>query len=456
MTVSWSAAHNEGSPILQYRVSWTGGGSRVTSGTVRSIVASPLVNDNVYTFTVVAVNKLGAGPPSSTRGQSAGTPPVPTGVGVNYASGAGTTTRVVSVHWNASDANGRGPTTYTVTRDNTPICVKTQNTSCTDTPATARTYTYRVVAANSVGHTSAPASAQFRVTGTPDQVNPLNSAYTNNDGEVLLSYTVPNSHGQSSTLVCTRANGSPCGQWAAGAAGSAGSHKVSGLPPDSDVTVTLKDCNEEQCGAPSAGATAHTSGPPHAPSVSCSRTSSGVRFTWRAPAAYNGHGIRGYRVNLDGNGYGGETTATSRTTGAQDGKTHSIKVRAVDSRGEQSTTAGSASCTDPPAPKPQTFKVTMGDHLTAFDCTAGCSYIRYTVGNLKPNHSYTVNLDDSPGDYQRSYTFTTNGSGDYSHQGPGYYGGPHNGGYGTIKGSISGTNLTDSCYGYWKGGTGCQ
>ncbi|HEV7204985.1 MAG TPA: Ig-like domain-containing protein [Jatrophihabitans sp.] len=456
MTISWSAAHNEGSPILQYRVSWSGGGSRITSGTARSIVASPLVNDNVYTFTVVAVNKLGAGPPGSTQGQSAGTPPVPTGLGVDYASAAGTTTRVVNVHWNASDPNGRGPTTYTVTRDNTPICVKTQATSCTDTPATAHTYTYRVVAANSVGHPSAPASAQFRVTGTPDQVNPLRSQYTDNDSEVLLTYTVPNSHGQSSTLVCTRADGSPCGQWTpTNAPGTSGSHRVGGLPADADVTLTLKDCNEEQCGPPSAGATAHTSGPPRAPSVSCSGTASGVRFGWSGPGGYNGHSIRGYRTSLDGGAYGAETTATSRTAGGQDGNSHTLRVRAVDSRGEQGTATGSATCTDPPKPNPQTFKISMGSHVVAPDCTAGCSYIVYAVGNLTPNHNYTVNLNDSPGVYSRSYTFTTNGSGNYSHEGPGYYGGPNNGGYGTIRGSVSGTNLTDSCYGYWKGGTGC-
>ncbi|MCW2655893.1 MAG: hypothetical protein JWR06_86, partial [Jatrophihabitans sp.] len=457
LTVLWSAAQNQGSAILQYRVSWSGGGARTVSGGTHTIVAGGLTNDNVYTFTVVAVNALGAGPPTTTRGQSAGVPPVPTGMAVSYSGGAGTTARVVKVQWNPADPNGAGPTTYTATRDGTPICAKTQATSCTDTPATAHTYTYKVVAQNAVGHQSAAASTQFRVTGTPDPPTLQNARATDTDGQVQLTYTVPDSHGQSSTIQCTSSAGS-CGTWAPGAGpGATDNHLISGLSHDTDFSFTLKDCNEEQCGAPSASASAHTSGVPHAPSASCSQTSGGVHFTWSPPADYNGHSIRGFLVSIDGGGYGAETSARNRDVGGQDGNTHRINVKAVDNRGEVSTGSGSASCTDPPPPDPRTVKISMGAYHTASDCTHGCHYIVFTVSGFAPNTRYNIHVVETPGTYVRDYPFTTNGSGDYGpKQTTGYYGGPGGSppGYGRITGTVAG--VSGSCYGNWKDGGPCS
>ncbi|MDQ2795623.1 MAG: Ig-like domain-containing protein, partial [Actinomycetota bacterium] len=212
VTVSWLPVSNGGSPPKSYRISWSGGGSASAAGTARSVVARGLDNHNVYTFTVVAVNDLGAGPPASARGQSAGIPAAPANVTVNYANQAGTTQRAVTVSWTASDSNGAGPSTYTVTRNAVVICRDTPATSCNDTPATAQVYTYSVVARNAANHSSGPGSTRFTVTGTPDPPTSISSTNTAKDGQLAVAYTVPNSYGRSSRVEC-KAYIANCGPW---------------------------------------------------------------------------------------------------------------------------------------------------------------------------------------------------------------------------------------------------
>ncbi len=448
--LSWRPVDNGSSTVTGYQVNWTGGGARTVSGGTSSIVATGLDNHVRYTFTVVAKNELGAGPPNTVQGQSAGNPGTPTGVTVQYASEAGTTARAVTVHWQPVDANGAGSPKYTVTRNGAPLCT-TSATSCPDTPASAHTYTYRVQATNQAGHRSGVGSSSpFVVAGQPDTPSVGTPAHTARDGELDVPYTAPNSHGQQPRVECTSSAGS-CGTWTPKAPGAADSHVIGGLGADANVSVQLRSCNEQQCGSWSAGQTGHTDGPPNAPSVSCSLSGDTITWRWTRPAEINGYAVH---FALSGATSNGSTSATSYAhTYPEDGSDRTLTVKSVDSRGE-SGGSDSATCTDHAVPDPRKITISMGAPHTAPDCTAGCHYIVYHVENFAPNTNYTITITEKPGTYVRHYAFRTNGSGDYGpKQSTGYYGGPGGAGYGTVTGTLDGTS--GSCYGNWKDGGGC-
>jgi hypothetical protein len=163
--VSWGAIPNEGSPIQKMVISWPGT-SVTTTTTARSYRVTGLSNTTVYTFTVAAANSYGTGPTASATGQSSGKP-----LGLSVAapqpgstSGASTS---VAIAWTLQSANGPGPVTYAVTRnDGKQICTGVTVTTCTDAPVNldGTTYTYTVVASNATpgaAHTTTATSSSW-------------------------------------------------------------------------------------------------------------------------------------------------------------------------------------------------------------------------------------------------------------------------------------------------------
>ena len=254
LKLSWSAAPDQGTPVLDYAVTWTGGGSATVSGT--SFTATGLVNDTVYTFTVIPVNRQGPGPAATVSGESAGAPAQPAAPTFAASELAGSDSRAVTVSWTAVDPNGPGPTTYTVTRTGgsgtDTVCTNVSATDCLDAGIAndGTTYTYTVTAMNAdaslapSAHTSPPSPGTvMEASYTPDPITDLTATATGVSGQVTLSFDAPASHGASSTIECTDGTG-PCGPWTLPTAGETGvTETVNDLPNGAADTLDLDDCN---------------------------------------------------------------------------------------------------------------------------------------------------------------------------------------------------------------------
>jgi hypothetical protein len=253
LKLSWNAAPDQGTAVLDYAVTWTGGGSATVSGT--SFTASGLVNDTVYTFTVIPVNRQGAGPSATVSGESAGAPAQPTAPSFTATELAGSNSRAVTVSWAAVDPNGPSPTTYTVTRTGggtATVCSNVTATSCLDAGIAndGTVYTYTVTAMNAdasldpSAHTSPPSpGTQMEATATPDPITNLSATPTGVNGQATVRFDAPASHGASSTVTCTYGGGS-CGTWTFATSGQTGvSETVNGLPNGTSETLSLQDCN---------------------------------------------------------------------------------------------------------------------------------------------------------------------------------------------------------------------
>ncbi len=165
-TVVWTAANGNGLPVTGYDVKAYVGGTLFSTtpagGTATSLMVTGLTNGTAYTFTVTAINSLGAGTPSSHSSAvtPAGVPFAPASVTAT----AGDTTAVVT--WTAANGNGAVLTAYRITvfrADGTPQAPIDTDAAATQTTLTGLTngasYTVSVAGVNRVGTGIAATSA---------------------------------------------------------------------------------------------------------------------------------------------------------------------------------------------------------------------------------------------------------------------------------------------------------
>ena len=158
VTVQWEAPATNGEPISSYSISWSGGSPVTVPGTDASHVFSGLSNGGAYTFRVTATNALGAGliSDSSASATPFGAPAPVTGATISGTSdGSGN----VVLNWAGANGNGRTISGYhIVLSDGTQKDVGSVVTA-TMPGHVGTSYTYTIVATNSGGKSSTPASS---------------------------------------------------------------------------------------------------------------------------------------------------------------------------------------------------------------------------------------------------------------------------------------------------------
>ena len=247
-TVTWVApASNGGSPITGYTVTAAPGGQTCSTTGALSCTVTGLTNGTSYTFTVVATNSVGAGSASAASSPvvPVGSPGAPTGVTATAGNGQATVT------WVAPASNGGSPITgYTVTAaPGGQTCSTTGALSCTVTGLTNGTsYTFTVVATNSVGSSGASApsasTVPVAVPGAPSGVMAVGG-----DRMATVSWVAPVSTGGASITGYT-VTAAPGGQTCS--TNGAVSCTVAGLTNGVSYTFTVAATNSAGSGAASA------------------------------------------------------------------------------------------------------------------------------------------------------------------------------------------------------------
>ncbi len=200
VTISWAPPSSDGgSMIISYTATATPGGSSCSSdGTNLSCSLSDLTGGTSYTFKVVAINAVGAGPPSlaSSALVVVTAPAIPTNVSAQTSHG------LVTVSWSAPPANGGSPITgYVVTANpGGSLCTTPDglSTTCTMMNLLGGTaYSFTVAALNAIGSSSdsSPSNLVTPVATAPNA--PSGVVATSGISAATVSWLAPDSNGAS-------------------------------------------------------------------------------------------------------------------------------------------------------------------------------------------------------------------------------------------------------------------
>lgn len=331
VTVSFTAATDNGSPLISSTVTASPGGATCsTEGTGCTLTG--LTNGTEYAFTAVATNANGDGPASAPATATPSTVPgPPTTVTAQRGDRSATITFTAP-----TDDGGAEVTGYTVTTS-----PGEQQTECSSGPCVVadlvngEEYTFTVTAENVAG-SSLPSEPSAAVVPAGIPSAPGNVSATHGDGSATVTfddsddngspvqhYTVTSSPG----AVTAQCPSSPC--------------EVTGLANGttySFVVVATNEVGEGDVSAPSGEVTPATV--PTAPgAVTVTRGDRSMDIEFAPPTSDGGAAITGYEYSLDG----GETWLPLTTSGSspltatvadlENGTEYDVAVRALNPEG---------------------------------------------------------------------------------------------------------------------------
>ncbi len=393
-----SATASAGQAQVSFTAPSSTGGSAITGYTVTSspgghigtCVSSPctvtgLTNGTAYTFTVHATNAIGNSAESSAT--SAVTPLSVPGAPTAVTATPGDSQ--ASVAFTAPSDNGGTPITgYTATSSPGGHTATCTTSPCTVTGLTnGTTYTFTVIATNTVGD-SAASAASSSVTAAAVPGAPTGVSAVRGDGSAEVSFTPPVNDGGSAITGYT-ATSSPGGLTATCVSSPC---SVTGLTNGTAYTFTVRATNTTGNSVASAASAAITPATvPDAPRALTATSHNGsIGLSFTAPESTGGAAVTSYEVSLDGGATwgplttSGTATLTATISNLTNGTNYSIKVRAVNAVG-----AGTASepviatpTTTPGAPTGVTAVGGAGRATVSFTAptaTGGAAVTSYTV-----------------------------------------------------------------------------
>ncbi len=366
LTLRWANPRDLSSRITQYRIVWQGG--QTTTDGEPEVTVSGLDNNRPYSFSIIAVNKIGMSDPRvSSAFWPLGTPSAPKNVAVqDLQTGEDRTDNRIT--WSATAAEGRGPTTYTVLHNDSPLpgCVNITALECNQrVDYDGVRHTYSVRARNRAGNRSPlSVSATILSTGRPASWGEWQLRPTGKNTEAQAAFTVPDSRGRQSNyaiLVDDRAVFTASGT---------GARTERFLVPQNgtNYSVRLRVCNESRNGSScslSDPKTLRTYGPLDGHLAGITAVADGKNVRFRIRGSTNGSGAR---LRITAPGFAQRTFTLQRNpafdqeVSYQIGYFGSLDITAtlddpdIDGRGSDSAT-GRGQSGNPPEP---TLRVETG------------------------------------------------------------------------------------------------
>lgn len=459
--VTWAAGHVDGSAITSYQVQTSpapSSGQSVASVRGTSTTVSGLDNGTTYSMRVRAINAQGPGQwGSSAKVIPFGKPPpmaAPTATGADSTDNA---EKAITVSWAAANGNGRAITRYTVTQYRNGAAAGTQATAGLSTTFSGLAndgskYTYTVVATNAGNLSSAPSGASNAVTAAAKPAAPSNvsAAATGQTGTIQVKFTLGQPHAARIDHVNYSVSNGSSGSWSvSGGPGTTIAKNITGLADGSDAsgpsyTVTISECNEQSgipCSDTVTSNAAHPYGPPDPPTTA-SGSVNGQTINWSWGGGDGNGQSWHYETKVDSGNWvnRGQNTSFSAQYGWS--TTHTLHVHIVTSAGTSAEVT--ATKTTGAQPVQDNAWVSHGASIRASDCsTADCYYVVINVQGLGANRNYSGTFQSVQHPWSggsRSFTVSTNGSGNGSVQTGSYYGYPGD----TIKITVNGKTYSSN------------
>jgi len=373
ITLTWDEPVNGGAAIDYYIVFMDG--VDVAHATTTTAVITGLTNGRAYSFSVAAHNPAGTGTVSPAVGSTPITVPgSPTGLVAVPSNGQ------ITLSWTAPADNGGAAVDHYIVYVDGVVAALPTVTHVTLTGLTnGQVYSLTVTAINLAGESApqAPVKASPRtVPGAPEEIT-----VTVLDGQVLLSWTVPDDGGAAIDHYVV--------YWDGGASFEVvgTSTTVTGLTNGQTYRFRVAAHNIAGLGPQTTAVTATPYALPGEPTALSATTGDGeVSLEWTAPSDTGGYAIDYYIMFRDGVDVAHATTTSITLTGLTNGATYSFTVAAHTTAGAGPSSAAviATPSTGQTVPGvPPTVSVVSGEGLVTLSwaaCEGADYYIVYQDG----------------------------------------------------------------------------
>jgi RHS repeat-associated protein len=357
-TVSWTAPASSGaSAITGYTVTPQGGPTQVPSVTVTAspTTVTALSGGSSYTFSVIAKNTYGGGPPAASNAVTPAGPALP-GAPTGVTATAGNAQATVT--WTAPADGGSAITSYTVTpyvgsiaQTSTTVSGSPPPTTATVTGLSNNAYTFQVVATNGVGPGPAGVSNAVTITTAPGAPTGVTTSGLNQSAAIYWKVPADNGSPITSYTVTTYL-GACCATPANGIAPvtvTTTSTTITGLTKEVSYSFQVSATNANGTGPGGASGVVTPYGPAGPPRNVSAITGSGQAIvSWLPPTDNGGATVTSYTITPVVGGVAG--TATTVGTGLTSavvpaltgGTTYTLTVTANNAAGAGAATSSNA------------------------------------------------------------------------------------------------------------------
>ncbi len=397
LSVEWDQVVPDGSPVILYHLTVSGGGTQTFPGSQLSTVWTGLTNGTEYSFSLVAENNEGRSDPSGLSGplSPAREPEVPTQPRVTDVGNE--LVAEVLVEWNEPVNNGREIDLYEITANATGRTYTSTSEQIRIQLQKGQNSTFTVRARNVVGYSAmSPPSALFEAIVAPGvQPTPAASA---SDRSIVVT-CCPNTDDGGSTFVRTEYSLNN-GSWTVPAPGAP--MIIGGVVNGTTYSLRMRQCNKKYCSPPSSSVpNLIPFGPPIAANISLSNSgpvsgSQSFTVSWNGAAAANGRSITSARLAVSGLFNEVVSVSGSRGFTGSWSSSYTATLTVTDSAG--GTAQRSIPINVGPEPSPVVSAYRNGSTcFGAGSCPpAGSTWVGVNGSGFDPGEGLTIECFDAP------------------------------------------------------------